>query len=260
MTRPEPTGPELILRDELFKFFCGQEFEFVEREIEDKPDFLFSLSGRAVACEAVQVPPSEVFQYVKKHLQKCPDDRAIGTRVTWAEEPHSWIASAVKAKRSKIASYKRETGAQLCWLLVHAPVEDSQFFVRGRFAWERQMLRFGASSIASDFDRILFWEPRSGMQFIHKRGEKHLPVKFDLANGYPSRSFTVFSAPFSTTAKGEPPREYYYDEIEVRDIFVPPMDKQFDGLEPAGRLWRYRLKVVAHDDRVEMYPEIIQVR
>lgn len=260
MTRAEPTEREIVLRGELLGFFHDQDFEFIERRIEDRPDFLFSLSGRIVACEAVQVPPSEVFRYVKKHLDNCPNDRAIGTRVTWAEEPHSWVASAVKAKRSKIVSYKRETGAHQCWLLVHAPIEDSQILVRGDVAWERQMLRFGASSIASGFDRILFLEPKSGMQFIHKRGERHRQIKLDLAKGYPSRSFTVFSAPFATTAKGEPPREYDYDEVEVRDIFVPPMDKRFVGLEPAGRLWRYKLKVVAHDDRVEMYSKVIQVR
>jgi hypothetical protein len=260
LTRTEPTDAETVLRGELLKFFNGRDLEFVARTSEDKPDFLFLLSGQLVACEAVQIPPSEVFQYVHKRLHECPNDRAIGTRVTWPEEPHSWVAAAVQKKRSKIVAYKRETGAQQCWLLVHAPIEDSQVFIRGDFAWERQMLRFGASSVPSGFDRVLFWEPKSGMQFIHRHGENHRPVKFDLTNGYPSRSFTLFSAPFTTTAKGEPPRDYDYGEIEVRDIFVPPIDKQFVGLQPAGRLWRYKLRITAYDDHAEMHPEIIRVR
>lgn len=259
MTRSNPTDAELRMKEVILDHLhtSDPDAAVLDRDPEDKPDLAFRYQGATVACECVQIPPASVFQWLHRQISSEPDGPYCHA-VVWAEEPHSWVHEAVSSKAPKVKDYRRAVAADSVWLLVHTPIEDRQFFVRGDFSWEAQMLRHGASCADHEFDRVLFWEPRSGLQEIHAPGQSSPPVRFDFTDGYPSRSFVGFGGfPFTTPSEGEPPKTYEYAPIDPRIIIVPPVDPEYAKHEPRFRNRSYKVTIVAHPDRADSSVEII---
>ena len=187
MTRSEPTDDEIAIRNTLGREY-GSELEFVDREEEDRPDFLFTLNGRLIACEATQIPPSEILQYNhKRGLYEAERTKSVGVQVVWAIEPHIWIAEAIKSKRRKIVEYKKRTGASNVWLIVHTKVGSKDRYVRADQSWQFQMMQYGAASVGHGFKSVYFWDEASGFSEVFRRGRSHKRPLLDLTDGYPQQ-------------------------------------------------------------------------
>ncbi len=223
----------------------GHQIDRVDREVEDAPDSVFRLNDITVACDCTQIPPARIFKWVHTQFEhESPDPNAAA--VVWPEEPHSWVANAIEDKRHKVRGYRGSADADEVWLLIHTPIRDTQIFVRGRVNWEAQMLRFGASSVDHDFDRVFFWEPQSGVQQICPLRQPVERVEFDFSNGYPACSFCLVGGfEFTTTEEGEQPRRYEYEIVEPDQIRVPPMDPEFKQHEPHVQIYKYKVELVA---------------
>jgi len=251
MTRPQQTDSEQRLAAMLLEHLrvSNPSMEPLEREQMDAPDCAFTSPEGVIACECVQIPPARVFKWLYRRLGAVVDGSSCHA-VIWAEEPHSWVRMAIRAKAPKVSQYRQNVSASEVWLLVHTPLEDTQVFVRGDFAWEAQMLRWGACQESHTFDRVLFWEPKSGFQTIYTPGQTADRVRFDFSKGYPSRSFVQFGVgPFDTTAPGEPPRTYSFPLARPKLIVIPPFDPEFRKHKPRFRNRTYEITITAYSDR-----------
>lgn len=247
MSRPNRRKEEIVTESALLNDLRegGHKVEKVDREIEENPDSAFRVDDITVACDCTQIPPHRIFKWV--HTQFEHDSPAPNAAtVVWPEEPHSWVREAIDNKLHHAEGYRANVEADEVWLLIHTPIRDSQIFVRGKVNWEAQMLRFGASSIDHNFDRIYFWEPRSGVQQIYPPRQPVERVEFDFSKGYPARSFCLFGGfKFTTPEEGEPPRKYEYEIVEPDQIRVPPIDPEFKRHEPDVQIYKYKVEIVA---------------
>lgn len=249
-----PTVGESQIRLALTSHYSDQDFSFVHRDIEDRPDFLCKLNGHLIAIEATQIPPSEILQYYYKIGKDSLDPTiACGSEVIWADEPHIWVAQAIKAKREKILPYKRSSGAMKVYLIVHTPSSETQNYIRIDNEWENQAIRYGASMVGHGFDKVLFWEPRTGLQQIYRKGQKFKRFQFDLSNGYPARVSRQWSSGTITTTSSpdDPPVEYDFGEVQMQRIIIPPNDPEFRKHLPNRSQKGIRMKAVAYHDRIE---------
>ncbi|QFT74029.1 hypothetical protein [Ruegeria sp. THAF33] len=254
MTRPVPTDNEIAIRNALEREY-GSEIEFEDREEEDRPDFLFKLNGRLIACEATQVPQSEILQYnYKRGLYEVERTKSVGVQVVWAIEPHVWIAKAIISKRRKIVEYKKRTGASNVWLIAHTLAGSKDRYIRADQPWQFQMMQFGAASVAHGFKSVYFWDEVSGFSEVFRRGRSHKRPVLDLTDGYPSNAFTVFSSgEIKTSEEGASPVEYDFGEIEISQLIIPPFDPKFRKHQPkSSPPKRQGLRATAYDTHIDM--------
>jgi hypothetical protein len=254
MTRPLPTDAEYAIREALGREY-GSQLQFVDRAEEDRPDFLFTLNDRLIACEATQIPPSEILQYsYSRGLYELERTKSVGVQVVWAIEPHIWIAEAIKNKRRKIVEYKKRTGASNVWLIVHTKVGSKRKYVCADQPWQLQMMQYGAASVGHGFKSVYFWDEASGFSEVFRRGRSYKRPVLDLTDGYPSDAFTLFSSgEIITTEVGAAPVEYDFGEIEISRLLIPPFDPEFRKRPPKSSPFKKRgLKASAYDTSIEV--------
>ena len=248
MTRKEPTPAEIKLETILLDHIRADghpNAKVLERETADKPDFAFTSDERKIACECTQIPPSDVFQWIHRTVEADRADGGYCWAVVWADEPHALVRDAIQRKKGKIPEYRESVSADEVWLLIHTPTEATNFFEPSSGDNTEGALKAGASAEAHEFDRILFWDAKSGLRQIHARGDTPWKVTIDFSKGYPTRSRAHFGFPFTTTQKDEPRKEYGYKPIRPLVIFVPPLDPDYAKHPPSYRGRSYQITIDA---------------
>lgn len=256
--RREPSPAEEASVAALVSAFLrdGRLAAIIPREISDKPDALLEVAGVRIACECIQVPPQYIYQHHCKHF---PADAWSGKdilSIVWPNEPHHWVAEAIRKKSKLHAGYLQATGATESWLLIHSPLEPTQSFLDGSKEWIQWALRHGAKMVDHPFSQIFLWTPQGGIQPISVRRNEvgtHSELGINFASGYPTLCVNRFSIPFSTLARGESgSSEWELKFFESNKVVIEPQDPEYLRHAPAHRCVSYLVHVRVWVDRAEL--------
>ena len=256
--RREPSPAEEASVAALVSAFLrdGRLAAIIPREISDKPDALLEVAGVRIACECIQVPPQYIYQHHCKHF---PADAWSGKdilSIVWPNEPHHWVAEAIRKKSKLHAGYLQATGATESWLLIHSPLEPTQSFLDGSKEWIQWALRHGAKMVDHPFSQIFLWTPQGGIQPISVRRNEvgtHSELGIEFASGYPTLCVNRFSVPFSTLAHVESgSREWQLKFCESNKLVIDPQDSEYQRHARAHRSVSYVVQVRVWVDRAEL--------
>ncbi|MEW8348693.1 MAG: hypothetical protein AB2687_10315 [Candidatus Thiodiazotropha taylori] len=247
MSRKENTEAEDIsgtaLLDHLRKE--GQEVSLVEREINDRPDLLLNVGPDKVGCECVQIPPGRIFKYVHSRFKQLENSDSAAVRVIWPLEQHFWVKEAIESKTKKTSAYKRNTGAEIIWLLIHAPISEKDTTVRYDNDQIMGLIKHAANKTPHSFERIYFWDPINGIRIIFPANNVWESVNFNFDDGYPTDGFTMAKGKFTTTKEGDEVQLYDYGLVTPDEIIVPPLCPEFKKHKPRYKRKKYRIKILA---------------
>jgi hypothetical protein len=253
--RPHQTAGEASSIAALIEAFHqgGHRAELVPRAIQDRPDALLKIAGHAVACECIQIPPSSILQHLHRRPRASDwQGESILSRV-WPNEPHQWVAEAIRKKSALVPGYLTATGASEAWLLVHTAPEQSQFFLDTSKEWIQFAVRHGASMEPHPFSQVHVWTPQHGIfsawsRAEHDRSRTSLEVAF--TDGYPTLCSNQFSVPFRTLGPGA----MFVREVRGvlsghQVVVVPPMDADYQLHMPALREASYAFTMAVYRTR-----------
>lgn len=227
----------------------GHSVSFPEREHDDKPDILMEIGGFLIACECTQIPPEYIYQFMHKkygeHVWR--DDESLS--ILWPNEPHQWIADAIRKKAALAPSYLQRTGASEAWLLVHPPTEITQFLLNSELPWILHALAAGSMMVDHPFAQIHLFTPKMGIQPISVpklEVGKTSSLEVDFSNGYPTLCLNRFKFLFTTApTDATEPRitsfVYRYGAPEV----ITPMDPEYRKVRPATIGVTYKCEIAA---------------
>lgn len=228
----------------------------IARPTEDRPDALLEIDGMRIACECVQVPPDYIYagEHAVHSLSKW-DGRDI-LSFLWPNEPHQWIADAIRKKNKRWQEYLSATGAQLCWLLVHAPLQPDQNFLDGTKQWIQSALRHGTKMVEHRFEQVFLWTPQSGIKNISiARNETltHSELGIAFSQGYPTLCVNRIFVPFRTASNrsSEPIRTRFVAK-SLNQIVTKPHDKEYARHPAATRQVEYNCEVIAWSTRATL--------
>jgi hypothetical protein len=256
--RTEPTRAEEASIAALVDAFVkdGHAAAVIPREVNDKPDALLDVGGVRVNCECIQIPPQYIYHHHHKHF---PAEAWAGMEILsilWPNEPHQWIAEAIRKKAKLCASYQQATGAKESWLLIHAPAEPTQFFVDGSQYWIQWSLRHGAKTVDHPFGQIFLWTPQGGIQPISVRRDEygtHSELGINFASGYPTLCVNRYSVPFKTLPRGAlDPQVWEVWRSDFNRLVVDPIDVEYRRHAPSHRSVRYLTRGTVWSDRAEI--------
>jgi len=232
----------------------------VERKIQDRPDALLEIDNIRIACECVQIPPAYIFRQLHQHHQE--KDRHSKDLIcsSWPNEPHQWMAAAVRKKTLLIPHYLNRTGASEAWLLVHTPANDTKFFINSDDKWLPWALRHGTKMVDHQFAQIHLWTPNGGIEPIsHKEneGNTYSELGISFSKGYPTLNVDQGSFPISTTASpNDPPNVFTLEHRTKSHKVVEPLDREYAKHKPARRDAIYRFTVTAWSDNADIQMNI----
>lgn len=263
--RIEPTEAEKTCVEALLQAFRnqGHAAERIPRPVEDRPDALLRVGGVLVACECVQIPPEYIFKQLhKKHPPSAWKGRSVLSSL-WPNEPHQWVADAVKKKSVLHQSYLESTGANESWLLVHTPVQPNQAFLDGSKEWIQWAVRHGAKMVNHPFHQIFLWTPQHEIYPVwnKERDEStHSELGIGLSEGYPTICTNRFFLKFKTLCAEEAgPKEkrFLFDDSHLTK--VRPMDAEYRRHKPATRRVIYEINARIWADRAEFSRVVVFV-
>lgn len=256
MSRANQTPQEQKTSTDLLEFIKNEDENalFIDREVNDKPDLLFSFNNIRAGCECVQIPPGRIYKYVHtrfKELNK-EGESSAAVKVVWPQEPHSWMKEVIETKAKNIRQYKLNSAADKMWLLVHTPLSEKDNTIRYKNKTTIELLKFAATNSKHKFDRIYFWDPHNGIQKLFPINYQNNKLNFDFSKGYPTDSFLMSRASFKTTSSGEPPKTYDFGIVEPRLIVIPPIDPEFKRHKPNISNYKYHFKIIAKETDAEL--------
>lgn len=248
--REEPTKAEVITSAALAHAFreAGHSVEIPDREATDRPDIFLKINGISVAVECTQIPPSYVFQ----HQHTAPSDESLEAgnvvSVLYPNEPHMWVDAAIRKKARHVPAYMDQVSASECWLLIHAPPEDKNYFVDAGKEWIQHALAHGATLSSHPFKQVYVWTAVHGLLLVYHRQPTqslHSDLGFQLTKGYPTLASNRIRLDIRTVDVGEAATStsQKYDRIELS--VVEPVDPLFKRHQPAQRSVEYRTSCVA---------------
>lgn len=258
MSRDRPTAAEQRVAGSLRLHLeeTGQTVSAVTHE--DRPDLRFSIDGHACACECVQIPPERVLNFVHARFKQLVGSGAKLVQIVWPVEPHIWVRDAIASKQIKLNAYRQNAGTERVSLLIHIPLDEKMPVLRTESPAIMQLIRSAAKNTTHQFESIFFWSPQTGVEriFPHDPPWPDMQITFD--GGYPTDGFVIGTAPFSTTAEGEPPVLYDHGVIEPQLIIVPPQCREFRKYKPKYKNQRHRLKILAGSTTAEFSMETVE--
>lgn len=256
--RAEPTDVEKISVAALKQAYVdqGHAVETVPREIEDKPDALLRVGGVQVACECIQIPPAYILQHLhKQHPAADWKGKSLLSSV-WPNEPHQWVAEAIRKKAALHSSYLASTSAKESWLLVHTPVQANQALLDGSQEWTQWASRHGAKMAGHPFAQIFLWTPKEGIYPVWNRARDaatHSSLGVNFSLGYPTLCVNRFKLPITTLARGAAgPKEERFMLDDAQQLVTIPMDAEYRKHPPAIRVVVYEVGVRTWSGRAEV--------
>lgn len=253
--RTEPTDAEKLSLAALKQAFIdqGHTAETVPREVEDKPDALLRVGGVLVACECIQIPPAYILQHLHKRRPAADWKGKAVLSELWPNEPHQWVAEAIRKKAALHDGYLASTSAKEVWLLVHTPVEENQALLDGSQDWTQWAVRHGAKMARHPYSQVFLWTPKEGIYPAWNRerdAETHSSLGMDFALGYPTLCINRYTVPISTLARGEQgPKEERLVFSDADQLVTTPKDAEYRKHPPATRLVVYEVCVLTWSDR-----------
>jgi hypothetical protein len=263
--RPEPTKAEEESITALLQAFLeqGNSAERIHRSVEDKPDALLRVGGVLIACECIQIPPAYILRHLHKRQPLAAGNSKDMVSLIFPNEPHQWVAEAIRKKAGLHASYLASTSAKESWLVVHTPVELNQGFLNGAQAWVQWAVRHGSKMAGHPFSQVFLWTQNDGVYPVwnHARdSETHSSLGIDFAAGYPTLCINQFSIPITTPARGTlSPREQRFVIREAQQMATEPMDIEYRRHPPATRKLIYEVHVVAWPDHAQVKTTVVFV-
>jgi len=253
--RPHQTAGEASSVTALVEAFRqrGHQAEVVPRAVQDRPDALLKIEGHTVACECIQIPPSSILQHLHRRPKTSDwQGKAILSRV-WPNEPHQWLAEAIRKKSALVPAYLTATGASEAWLLVHTAPEHAQFFLDTSREWIQFAVRHGADMEPHPFSQVHVWTPQHGIFPAWSRadhGSSRTSLEVSFANGYPTICLNQFSIPFRTLGPGAMlVREVRGVLAGHQLVVVPPTDSHYQHHPPALREASYAFTMALYRSR-----------
>jgi hypothetical protein len=247
MSRPVSTEEENICGTALLEYLNRHDItaSIVARDVNDKPDLCFNFNGKIIGCECVQIPPGRIYKYLHSRFKQLEKSDSAVVRVIWPQEQHYWVKETIESKTKKVGAYQRNCSADKIWLLIHAPISETDTSVGDEKDEIMALIKYSAKKTPHNFDEIYFWSPKQGITKIFPVDGVWDQVEFNFEGGYPTSGFLMSKGKFRTTEEGEPPVLYDSGLITPNVIIVPPQDPEFKKHEPNYKSAKYRLKVLA---------------
>lgn len=256
--RDEPTESEELISRALAEAFEneGHSVSFPERDKNDKPDILIEIAGVRIACECTQIPPSYIYQFQHKKNKTTDWDGNSLLSSTWPNEPHQWVAEAIKKKIKLVPDYLSRTSSTEAWLVVHSPPQVTQSFIDECKEWILRALHHGAKMIDHPFGQIHLWTPKGGIHpisVLKNEQDTHSELGIDFSDGYPTLCVNRASIKFTTAEiNATEPNIFNYSHTTRKSRIVVPIDQEYAKHKPAMRIANYYFEVVAWSDRAEI--------
>lgn len=147
--RAEQTPSEQHAIETLKQVLAAEGRKVLDLNWPDRPDALLEIDGRRVAVECRTFTSERLLRLYGLDM---PDGCTHQVYIPF--EPHVWIAEATQSKASKVPEYLARTGAEACWLVLHAARGVFHRLVERYHYGAADFFRMGACQVPHDFERI----------------------------------------------------------------------------------------------------------